>query len=235
MIKTELIKKSPVRVFEETLNGGLGQGNLGVITARKGIGKTATLVHLAIDKLMRGKNVLHISFADDPRHIHSWYNQVFNEIVRAYKLENQSQVLDDLIRHRLILHFKQTDISFEQIKNHINELTKGMPAAPDVIIIDGFPWEDAKPDQVENWQTYATENKVAIWFSATLHREKLDLDDQGIPYPVNKFVDQLRVIIMLQPEKNHIDLQLLKKTGGEDIPLRLKLDPHTLLLANHRV
>ena len=46
MIKKELISKSPLRILEKSIHGGVGKGNLGVIAARKGIGKTACLVHM---------------------------------------------------------------------------------------------------------------------------------------------------------------------------------------------
>jgi len=235
MIKSELIKKSPVRVFEESLNGGLGAGNIGVITARKGVGKTATLVHLAIDKLMRQLDVLHISFSDDPKSVNSWYEQVFNEVTRAYKLENYTDVHQELVRHRIILHFKQKDIDFSTVKSHINEVIKGADSQPHILIVDGFDWENCNAAQVQAWKEYAHELNTGIWFSATLHREKLDLDDHGIPAPVNHFYDILDVIIMLKPEQDHVDFSLLKAHGNETDDLKLKLDPKTLLIANHRV
>jgi len=40
----ELNDLSPLRVFEESLDGGLGRGNLGVLVSRHGVGKTACLV-----------------------------------------------------------------------------------------------------------------------------------------------------------------------------------------------
>lgn len=235
MIKSELIKKSPVRVFEDTLGGGLGAGNIGVITARKGVGKTATLVHMAIDKLMRQQNVLHVSFSDDPKSISNWYEQVFNEVAHAYKLEDFTKVNDELVRHRLILHFKQQDLEFSSIKKHVNEVIKGVETHPDIIIVDGFDWENSEPADIQAWKDYAYELNTAIWFSATLHREQLDLDEHGVPAPVNKYYDILSVIIMLKPESTHINLELLKSQDGKKNDLKLKLDPKTLLMTNHRV
>ena len=52
MVKRELLKKSPLRKLDESLHGGVGVGNIGVIASRRGIGKTACLVHIATDKLM---------------------------------------------------------------------------------------------------------------------------------------------------------------------------------------
>ena len=57
----QLNSVSPLRVFEDSINGGLGKGNLGVIVSKKGVGKTACLVHIATDKLFKGEHVIHVS------------------------------------------------------------------------------------------------------------------------------------------------------------------------------
>lgn len=235
MVKSEIIKRSPVRVFEETLEGGLGVGNLGVITSRKGVGKTASLIHIATDKMMRDQNVLHISFADDPRHITNWYEHLFDEIAHTYKLENVREVHDEIVRHRLILHYKQEDVTFEHVCKDIKDLTKGMQNTPQVIIVDGFPFESASEQELQKWKQYAQDQNTAIWFSATMHRDDPQFDKAGIPFPVNQFSNLLSVIIMLKPMQHHIELLLLKShTEGETPKLCLKLNPGTLLLSNHR-
>jgi len=236
MIKEKLLQRSPVRILDNALDGGLGAGNLGVIAGRKGVGKTAGLVHIATDKLMRGQNVLHISFAGDPKHIMTWYEQVFREVASAYKLENAMQVHDELIRHRLILHFKQKSVHFDDIKNNIQQLEKGVDQSPNILIVDGFPFETATKGDLGYWKSLAEEKQLAIWFSATLHREKLKIDSKGIPAPVNNFSDLLEVIIMLKPMRDYIELDLLKShAGSAENRLYLKLDPKTMLLSNHRI
>ena len=72
MIQSELIARSPLRILERSTRGGLGKGKIGAIAARRGVGKTACLVHIATDQLLRGKQVVHVSFASstvtfDPR------------------------------------------------------------------------------------------------------------------------------------------------------------------------
>lgn len=236
MIKEELIKRSPLRIFEQTLNGGLAAGDLGVLTARKGVGKTASLVHIATDKLLRGQNVLHISFADDPKHIINWYEQVFREVAKAYRLENVMDVHDDLVRHRLILHFKNSHITFPEIENNIDQMTAGLQGHPDTIIIDGYDFEHEKPEALNVWKEYAERKGVAIWFSATLHREHLDMDNNGIPAPVNRYNEMFSIIIMLHPLADYIEFKLLKSDSAlRDQKLHVKLDPQTLLISNHRV
>ena len=61
MHQKEINERSPLRVLEQSIHGGLGRGNIGVIVARHGVGKTAFLVGVALDDLMRGRSVLHVS------------------------------------------------------------------------------------------------------------------------------------------------------------------------------
>ena len=73
----ELNDLSPLRVFDESLGGGLGRGNLGVLVSRHGVGKTACLVHLATDKLLHSEHVIHVSFSGNVEHVINWYKEVF--------------------------------------------------------------------------------------------------------------------------------------------------------------
>lgn len=236
MLKDELIKRSPIRVLEQTIHGGLGRGNLGVITARKGVGKTACLAHLAIDKMMGGRNVLHISFADNPHHVEEWYKQVFNELSGHYKLENAYDIFDEVIHHRLIIHFKQKDTTFDQISDQIKLIEGGIAFNPDIIIVDGRDFETITQENLLGWKEFAKNQNAEIWFAAVLHRDNLQMDKQGIPAPVNSFNDLFSVIIMLEPCPDYIHMNLLKDHDSTDLEkLRLKLDPKTMLISNHRI
>ncbi|MBN1540821.1 AAA family ATPase [candidate division KSB1 bacterium] len=236
MLTKEMLNKSPIRILEKTLQGGLGKGNLGVFTARKGVGKTATLVHMAIDRILGGERVLHLSFADDPQHIETWYLQVFNELAKAYRLENKMDSYNQLQKNRLIFHLKKTDLQFSLIRDGIEKLTTHTGFVPDIIITDGYPFDTVANDDLQHWKSLAADKKSEIWFSATLHRENMALDAEGIPFPVNRFKDLFSVIIMLQPAPEHTEFKLLKLHNTPDPDkLRLKLDPQTLLVSNYRV
>ncbi len=231
MIKEQLIKKSPLRVLEKSLDGGLKSGTLGLLTARRGVGKTASLVHIATDVLLRGQSVLHVSFADDPKHIVTWYEQVFREVAKAYKLENALDVHDELIHHRLILHFKKADLDFDEIRANIEQVQSGMNDKAQVVIVDGFSIVDLTPQLLKDWHGYAQESNSAIWFSAASESEE-PLKAADFSPEIN---DLFSVIIVLKPKESFIELQLAKSPRhplGDD--LHLKLDPRTLLISNYR-
>ena len=119
MVKKELITRSPLRILENSTQGGVGKGNIGVIAARKGVGKTACLVHIATDQLFQEKHVIHVSFANDTNHIVSWYEDIFQEIARRYKLDCTMDVHDDIIKRRVIMNFRQCGIQQEQEQKRV--------------------------------------------------------------------------------------------------------------------
>ena len=47
---------------KDVLNGGLGRGEIGVITANTGVGKSHFLVAMGANALRSGKNVVHYTF-----------------------------------------------------------------------------------------------------------------------------------------------------------------------------
>jgi hypothetical protein len=44
MHRKDLNERSPLRLLEKSIHGGLGRGNIGVVAARRGLGKSAVLV-----------------------------------------------------------------------------------------------------------------------------------------------------------------------------------------------
>jgi len=235
MVKKELNQRSPIRVLEKSIHGGLGRGNLGVFASKKGVGKTACLAHVALDCLLRGEKVLHVSFSDNPSHIESWYEHVFQEMAATFRLEDVRDVHDEIVSNRLIVHFRQADRTLQQVRAHMDTVTAGSGFTPAVIIVDGFSFTAANDADWALWKEIAAERGVEIWFSASLPPGEILTDDSGIPAPVAAGKRYFSVIIQLQPMQDHIDLKLLKDRDSVDFEkLRLKLDPRTLLIANHR-
>jgi hypothetical protein len=236
MLKKELIQRSPIRVLEKSIHGGLGKGNLGVFAARKGVGKTACLAHVALDGLLRGEKVLHVSFSDNPHHIESWYEQIFKEMAAAYKLDQVADVRDEIVSNRLILHFKQADRTMRQVREHIDTVTSASSFKPATVIVDGYSFYDATAEDMGEWKRIASDRSIETWFSATLPADPGERDTAGAPVPLGAFQDFFSVIILLNPSQGFIELKLLKDHDSRDLErLRLKLDPRTLMIANYRV
>lgn len=235
MVKNELINKSPLRKLDKSINGGVGAGNIGVVASRRGIGKTACLVHIATDKLMAGKHVIHVSYAKRVDHIISWYEDIFKEISQKRDLDNAMAIHDEIIHNRVIMNFSQQGTSVKQVIAGITAMMDNGQVDTDVIVVDGFDFTKASSDDVVAYKSFATDKNVELWFTDDYHREDIDgpvLNKEGIPTNLVPFMDQIDIIVTLKAEKDYLHLYLVKDHGiinSEDLPL--KLDPKSLLIA----
>ncbi|HEX3018833.1 MAG TPA: hypothetical protein VHP36_00960 [Chitinispirillaceae bacterium] len=230
MVKKELITRSPLRILEKSTQGGVGKGNIGVIAARKGVGKTACLVHIATDQLFQGKHVIHVSFASDTSHIVSWYEDIFQEISRRYKLDCTMDVHDDIIRHRVIMNFRQDGVQADQVQKGVRSMIQDGNFTADLVIVDGYDFSKVSAEEFSSFKKLAEDLGIEIWFSATLHRDSSFVN--GIPSVLIPMIKSIAILIMLEPREGHIYLKLVKDhdiTPAEE--LHLKLDPHILLIA----
>ena len=63
---------------------GSGKGNLGVVMAPAGVGKTACLVHIGLDDLMRERDVLHVALGQTLEHVSACYDALFDELASGW-------------------------------------------------------------------------------------------------------------------------------------------------------
>ncbi len=233
MVKQELIKRSPLRILEKSIHGGLGKGNLGVVAARKGVGKTAFLVHLATDQLFQEKHVIHVSFSSNTKHIIEWYEDIFNEISKRFKLESAMSVHDSLIKNRVIMNFNQEGISTTQVMNSLKAMIKDGHFNADLIVIDGYDFSKAEQEDISIFKKFAEEMSLEIWFSASLKAENLKFNKQGIPITLEPFIDKLSILIFLKHKEGIIDMELKKDHDEKALQdLSIKLDPKILLITS---
>jgi hypothetical protein len=231
MVRKELIKRSPVRILEKSIHGGVGKGNIAIIASPKGFGKTACLVHIATDSLLQGKLLIHVSFSSKTDHIMSWYEDIFREIARKRNLEAAMDVHDEIIRNRVIMNFNQNGLNTEQLVKSLKAMIEGANFAADQIIIDGFDFTKSSYDDLRVLKNFAVEAGVFIWFSATVSPESEEPRVKGVPASLEPFMDFVSVLITLSEGKDAIVLSLIKdhETYAEE-ELNLILDPKTLLM-----
>jgi replicative DNA helicase len=233
MVKKELIKRSPLRILEKTIHGGLGKGNLGLIAARKGVGKTAFLVHLATDQLFQDKHVIHVSFSSNTKHIVEWYEDIFNEISKRFELESVMSVHDTIIKNRVIMNFSQEGISTAQVTSSLKSMISDGHFNADVIIVDGYDFTKSTPEEVYAFKQFAEEMSLEIWFSASLKEEDLEFNNSGVPVTLGPFIDILSILIFLRHKEGIISLELKKDHDEKNLnDLTIKLDPKILLITS---
>ncbi len=231
-VKEEIIKRSPLRVLEKSISGGLGQGHVGVLASRKGVGKTACLVHIAADKLLQDQYVIHVSYASRVDYIVNWYEDIFKEIAKAPKMRSALDEFDELIRRRVIMNFKQDGARTEQVLRSLEAMIVHGNFRAGTVIVDGLDFAQAGPDDLRKFRDFAGRLGLEVWFSASLKKDEPLFDERGIPYELKDFLGTIDVLISLQHHGDHVHFNLVQDHGRLAAKeIRLKLDPTTLLIA----
>lgn len=235
MVREELNRRSPLRIFEKSIHGGLGRGNLGVIASRHGIGKTACLVHMATDKLFRDEHVIHISFSKNVNHVIAWYEDIFSEIVHRRDLADAMAVHDEIIKNRVIMNFSQEHVSIDQIIVSLKAMIQDGGFQADALFFDGYRIADANPDTVTKIKDFAKQMNLEIWCSVSpVEDEKTSFDEYGVPVDVKKQRELIDVLIGLRYDGDHVVMTAVKDHEEKDSTLlALRLDPNSMLISEN--
>jgi hypothetical protein len=232
MVKEELINRSPLRILENSIHGGLGKGRIGVLASRKGVGKTACLVHIATDKLFQQKPVIHVSYSSRVDYIINWYEDIFREIAKSLNLESISDIHDEVIKNRVIMNFNQEGTKTEQVLRSLEAMIQYGKFPAETVIVDGFNFIHSFPEDLGKFRDFAGKIGLEVWFSASLKGDEPLFDERGLPYELKRYLDYIDVLITLRSLENLVQLRLVK---DHDYPspgeLKLGLDPGTLLIA----
>jgi len=234
MLQKDLIFRNPLRVMQkDDSEDTLPEGGFGAVLARAGVGKTALLVQLALNSMLSGKNVLHISLNDPVNKVNLWYEEVFSHIARQYAVKQANELWNTLLPHRFIMTFGVEGFSVPKLEERLNDLTAQNIFTPHMIIIDGFPFNESIREQLSELKILAKKHGCHMWFTVRTHRDEAP-DPSGMPRQLAEVADLFEVIIQLQPDGKEIHIRALKGREAEAEEAILFLDPSTMLITDDK-
>jgi hypothetical protein len=226
MYRRYLNARSPLRLLEKGLHGGLGRGNVGLVLAGPGVGKTSFLVGVALDELMRGQPALHVTLDHTVSHVRDYYDTVFEDLAATTHLENASVVHVEADRLRQIRAYPPMDFDAKRLREAI-ELEAELGSRPALVVVDGFDVGRHGPEELERWGTVARDADAEVWISSAAPEERIPV----LPAEFAALEPCFSVILALEPGDRTVDLRALKDHDNPDVAaLHVSLDPRTLLL-----
>ena len=214
--KKELLSSSPVRFFEPT-GAALDEGEIGLLTAKKGLGKTSILVQFGIDTLLKDKAIVHVSFNQKSENVITWYSSVLAEICKSHRVD-VDELSDELFRNRTILNFNQDTFTLPKVVNTLKAL-KDNGIKLETIIVDDLDLLKTEVSDLNCFCDFIKEEKMTAWFS--YNSEASDLKEILPSEKMAKF----NSVAHLLPETESVSLSILKKGEG-----KVKLNSKTLLM-----
>jgi hypothetical protein len=232
MLKNDLIFRNPLRLMEDAEGGRtLPDGGFGAVLARAGVGKTALLVQLALNSMLRNQNVLHISLKDPVNKVSLWYDEVFSHIARQYSVKQANELWETLLPHRFIMTFRVEGFSVPKLQERLTDLTAQDIFHPSMILIDGLPFDETATKQLKAIKKLAQTLPCHLWFTVRTHRHDA-MGADGIPVQLSNIADLFEVIIQLQPVEKEIRVIVTKGPQADSDSTPLLLDPATMLITD---
>jgi hypothetical protein len=230
MLKEDLIKKNPLRVLNPLTAETFPDHRMGLVMARAGLGKTAILVQIAMDSMLRGHKVLHVSVGEGLEKAKAWYEDIFKYIAEGFQLENAAAIEDEIMRNRMIMTFKESAFSRPKLEERLNDLVYQNIFRPDIVVVDGFDFSRADYDSVMDLKEMTAAMNVQGWFSCLRHRDDNRVSAAGVPAPCHEVDGLFDTVIVVQPEKEAILLNIVKDEYDGAAGKILNLDPSTMMV-----
>ena len=227
----DFLKVSPLKILESSAYRELGKGNLGVLIARAGVGKTSCLMHIAFDKLFREEKLVHVSLKDTPEKVAAYYNAILYDLVAVLNIENEHEARALLDKNKIIFAYLKKSFDLNRLHKSLTNLASEVNFKPNTLIVDGVNFAEAGRDIFEGFKKIAKEFDLEVWFSALSHRHITEVNEKGIPFPCNNLDDLFNLIIQLSSTESGVFLTLLKDHDTEYIPdAMVRLDPKNYLV-----
>ena len=110
----------------DILRGGLGKGEIGVITANTGVGKSHWLVAMGANAMKAGKNVVHYTFELSEEAVGIRYDSNLCHIPSNEVIENKEKIInsysDSELGKLIIKEYPTGAASIITLKNHLDKL-----------------------------------------------------------------------------------------------------------------
>jgi replicative DNA helicase len=174
-------------VIDDLMDGGLAPGELGVVMAPAGIGKSWMLINIGANAVRAGKTVIHYTLELNENYVGQRYDSVLTGI-NAQTLKHHQDTVEDKMRsltgELTIKYYPTKSVGVMALKAHI-EKTIMQGKTPDLIIVDYGDLlkvntkkdkHEALEDLYEELRGMAGEYKIPVWTASQAGRSALEED-----------------------------------------------------------
>jgi replicative DNA helicase len=174
-------------VIDDLMDGGLAPGELGVVMAPAGIGKSWLLINIGANAVKDGKTVIHYTLELNENYVGQRYDSVFTGIP-AQNLKNYREDIEEkmltLKGDLIVKYFPTKSVGVMGLKAHI-EKTIMLGKKPDLVIVDYGDLlkvnikkdkHEALEDLYEELRGMAGEYEIPVWTASQAGRSALEED-----------------------------------------------------------
>ena len=173
-------------VIDDLMDGGLAPGELGVVMAPAGIGKSWMLINIGSNAIKQNKTVIHYTLELNENYVGQRYDSVITGIA-AQNLKNYTEDIEEKLQsisgELIIKYYPTKSVGVMGIKAHV-EKTIMLGNQPDLIIVDyadllkvsSKDKHEALEELYEDLRGMAGEYGVPVWTATQANRSALEDD-----------------------------------------------------------
>ena len=187
-IKTRNPMATGWKAVDNLLKGGLGRGELGVVIAPTGAGKSMALVHLGAQIVKENKTVIHYTLELADTVVASRYDSCITGIPLREVFDKKDEIYEeikDLKGQLIIKEYPTKSAGVSTLRNHLEKLRQ-RDIFPDLILVDyadllrAKSQKDEKRHQLESiyeeLRSLAQEFECPIWTASQTNRSGLNAE-----------------------------------------------------------
>ena len=175
-------------VIDDLTQGGLGGGELGVIVAPAGVGKTWVLAAIGANAMKRGKHIVHYSLELNESYVGLRYDSIFTGIANQNLKYHKDDVITEMEKLKgdlVIKYYPTKSASVNTLSAHLKRITT-LGTEVDMVVVD---YADILKDTggsrevrhalgniYEDLRGLAGEFQIPIWTASQANRSALDED-----------------------------------------------------------
>ena len=188
----EIKTRNPVstgwKIIDDLNKGGLGRGELGVVIAPTGAGKSMALVHLGAQAVKTNKTVVHYTLELADTVVASRYDSCITSIPLRDVFNKKQEIYEeikDLEGQLIVKEYPTKSASVDTVRNHLEKLRQ-RDIIPEMIIVDYADLlrskhkKDEKRHQLESiyeeLRGIAQEFECPIWTASQTNRSGLNAE-----------------------------------------------------------
>ncbi len=170
--------------IDEVMDGGLGKGELGVVVAPAGIGKTWCLQSMGANSVKNKLTVVHYTLELNQEYVGLRYDTIFSGTptanIKFYKDEVKKKI-SQLKGHLLIKYFPTKSATVQTLSSHLKQIElQGIK--PDLVLVDyadilrgvGSEKRHILENIYEDLRGLAGEYELPIWTASQANRSSLE-------------------------------------------------------------
>ena len=174
-------------VIDDLMDGGLAPGELGVVMAPAGIGKSWMLINIGANAVKAGKTVVHYTLELNENYVGQRYDSVLTGI-NAQTLKHHQDTVEERMKtlpgDLIVKYFPTKSIGVMGLKAHL-EKTIMLGQTPDLVIVDYGDLlkintkkdkHEALEELYEELRGMAGEYDIPVWTASQAGRSALEED-----------------------------------------------------------